>query len=76
MGYEASRKTAVDYWTTLSKVMQDWQRVKNGDMKAAELRQEKINTHAVVMRALGGAGRALIDYYPTDWRDHLQPLCE
>ena len=73
-GYEASRKMAVDYWTELSKVLEDWARVKDGEMKAAELRQEKINTHAVIMRALGGAGRALIDHYPNDWRDHLQPL--
>ena len=73
-GYEARRKTAVDYWTELSKVMKDWQLVKDGDIKAAELRQEKINTHAVVMRAFGGAGRSLIDHYPNDWRDHLEPL--
>ena len=73
-GYEASRKMAVRYWTELSTVLEDWQRVKDGDMKAAELRQEKINTHAVIMRALGGVGRALIDHYPNDWRDHLQPL--
>ena len=73
-GYEASRKMAVEYWTELSKVVEDWQRVKDRDMKAAELRQEKINTHAVVMRALGGVGRALIDKYPNDWRDHLKLL--
>ena len=73
-GYEASRKAAADYWTELSKVLEDWQRVKDGDMKAAALRQEKINTHAVIMRALGGAGSALIDHYPNDWRDHLQLL--
>ena len=73
-GYEASRKMAVDYWTELAKVLKDWQRVKAGDMKAAALRQEKINTHAVVMRALGGVGCVLIDHYPNDWRGHLKPL--
>lgn len=72
--YEANRKMAVSYWTELAKVLKDWQRVKDGDIKAAELRQEKINTHAVVMRALGGAGRALIDNYPNDWRSRLKPL--
>ena len=72
--YEATRTTAVEYWTQLATVLTDWQRVKDGDIKASELRQEKINTHAVVMRALGGAGRALIDHYPNDWRDHLEPL--
>src|SRR5438132_10495056 len=26
------------------------------------------------MRALGGAGRALIDEYPDDWKQRLEPL--
>ena len=73
-GYETSRTLAFEYWTELSKVVEDWQRVKSREMRAAELRQEKINTHAVTMRALGGAGRALIAHYPSDWRDHLEPL--
>lgn len=72
--FESRRKLAVEYWTELANVVRDWHRVKDGDMKAAELRQEKINTHAVVMRALGGAGHALIDEYPKDWQKRLTPL--
>src|SRR5215510_10850120 len=59
--FAAKVKTVVEYWTTMASVVTDWRKVKEGDLKAAELRQEKINTHAVVMRALGGVGRALID---------------
>ena len=40
------------------------------------LRQEKINTHGVVLRALGGLGRALIEAYPTEWQGELDPLKE
>ena len=72
--YEARRQLAVEYWTVLAKIVKDWQRVKDGDMKAAELRQEKINTHAVVIRALGGTGHALIEEYPKDWQTRLSPL--
>jgi DNA sulfur modification protein DndB len=72
--YDAKLKIAVEYWTELSKVVTDWKRVQEGDLKAAELRQEKINTHAVVVRALGGAGRALMDEYPTDWQSRLKAL--
>lgn len=72
--YEARLKVATEYWTELSSVIDDWRRVKDGDLKAQELRQEKINTHAVVMRALGGAGRALMEEYPNDWRTSLKPL--
>lgn len=74
--YEAKIDLAVSYWTELSKVIVEWSRVQTGEMKAAELRQEKINTHAVVMRALGGAGRALIEENPKDWQQRLLPLRE
>ena len=45
-------------------------------LKATQLRQEKINTHAVVMRALGGVGKALLDAYPKVWRPKLVALGE
>jgi DNA sulfur modification protein DndB len=74
--YEARLGLAVQYWTALSAVITDWRKVKDEDIKAPALRQEKISTHAVVMRALGGAGRALIDEYPKDWEKRLAPLRE
>jgi DNA sulfur modification protein DndB len=67
-------KTAVEYWTELSKIIGDWQKVKNGELSAAELRQEKINTHAVVLRALGGVGRTLLAKYPAGWQAKLKLL--
>lgn len=65
---------AVEYWTELSKVIGDWQKVKNGELGASELRQEKINTHAVVLRALGGVGKTLLEKYPRDWQRKLKLL--
>jgi len=72
--YQTKLDLAVEYWTALSKVMPDWRKVKDDELKAAELRQEKINTHAVVMRALGGIGRILISEHPTDWQKRLDLL--
>jgi DNA sulfur modification protein DndB len=72
--YAEVLKTAVAYWTELSKIIGDWQRVKNGELSASELRQEKINTHAVVLRALGGVGRTLLEKYPVDWQGKLKLL--
>jgi DNA sulfur modification protein DndB len=72
--YEEKLALAAEYWTVLSNVITDWRRVKDEHLRAPALRQEKINTHAVVMRALGGAGHALIDEYPQDWQKHLEPL--
>src|SRR5437867_3929929 len=50
------------------------QKVKNGELSASELRQEKINTHAVVLRALGGVGRTLLEKYPEGWQRKLKLL--
>lgn len=72
--YDTKLSLATQYWNALSNVITDWRKVKDDDLKAPELRQEKINTHAVVMRALGGAGRALIDEHPKDWQKRLEPL--
>ena len=72
--YAETLKRAVEYWTELSKIIGDWQKVKNGELSAADLRQEKINTHAVVLRALGGVGRTLLVKYPESWRGKLKHL--
>jgi DNA sulfur modification protein DndB len=67
-------QTAVEYWTEVSRIIDDWQKVKDGEMSASEVRQEKINTHAVVLRALGGVGRTLLEKYPHDWKTKLKLL--
>jgi len=38
------------------------------------LRQEKINTHGVVLRALGGLGRTLLEAHPNGWEKKLSAL--
>ena len=43
-------------------------------MPAQLLRQEQINTHSVVLRALGAVGNALLEYHPEDWRQRLAAL--
>ncbi|WP_242334607.1 DNA sulfur modification protein DndB [Anaeromyxobacter sp. SG66] len=70
---EATAK-AVDFWIAVSKVIPDWGKVKNGDLKAVELRQEFICAHSVVLRALGAAGAELMTQYPTDWKGKLIEL--
>jgi DNA sulfur modification protein DndB len=72
--YTDAVRTAVEYWTELSNIIADWQKVKNGDLSASEVRQEKIHTHAVVLRALGGVGRTLFAKYPEGWQAKLKQL--
>jgi DNA sulfur modification protein DndB len=72
--YTETLETAVAYWSEVSKIIDDWKKVKNGERNAADLRQEKINTHAVVLRALGGVGRTLLEKYPRGWQQKLKLL--
>lgn len=67
---------ATDYWTALSKAIPEWAKVKNGDLKALELRQENISSHAVVLRALGGVGSDLMKEDPSGWKGRLLDLKE
>lgn len=65
---------ALEYWGAVAKAIPDWTRVKNGDLKALELRQESISSHAVVLRALGGIGADLFAEDATGWKSHLLDL--
>ena len=62
------------YWNEVARVIPDWGRVQRGDMRAAGLRQEKINSHTIVLRALGALGRELLQQRGDDWRDGLSAL--
>jgi DNA sulfur modification protein DndB len=49
-------------------------KVKNGDLRAIEFRQENISAHSVVMRALGAAGGDLMKEIPEHWQERLAAL--
>lgn len=72
--FEGQVQVAIEYWNAVSKGIEDWGRVIDGSLNAPQLRQEKISTHSVVLRAVGGVGRVLLEQYPLDWRDRLLGL--
>ena len=72
--YEKTCEQVAEYWNTLADIMTDWNKVTVGLVAAAAIRQEKICTHATVLRALGGVGRILKTHYPDKWRQHLKHL--
>ena len=72
--YEAKLAQALEYWETVTANIPEWGRVASGDLKPMELRQEHINSHAVVLWALGAMGRTLISQHPTDWTSRLSAL--
>jgi hypothetical protein len=65
---------ATEYWIAVSKAIPSWGRVKNGDLKAMELRQSTISSHSVVLRAIGGIGAELLKDFSNDWKGKLLDL--
>ncbi|MCY3877039.1 MAG: DNA sulfur modification protein DndB [Rhodobacteraceae bacterium] len=65
---------AARFWKVVSKHMPGWRDVKDKHMRAMELRQESLASHATVMRAIGGAGAELMQEDPHGWEERLQVL--
>ncbi len=82
LGHESERTfnddvaLAIDYWTAVSKMIPAWGKVKAGEMKSVDLRQEYICAHSVVLRALGAIGADLFKLYPNAWKEKLIDLNE
>ena len=67
---------AARFWKTVADNIPVWRSVKDQHMRAMELRQESLASHATVMRAIGGAGAELMREDPDGWEDRLQALQE
>jgi len=75
-GHHEITAVAVKFWRTVAENMPEWVAVKSQHLRAMELRQESLASHATVMRAIGGAGAELMREHPEDWQDHLHALTE
>lgn len=69
--FDSKLERAIDYFEAVADNMPEWNRVKTGDLKPHELRQEYIHSHAVVLSALGSMGQTLMSAHPDDWRERL-----
>lgn len=58
----------------MAKAIPAWGKVREGELKALELRQESISSHAVVLRALGAIGADLSKEEPQNWKSRLMEL--
>jgi DNA sulfur modification protein DndB len=69
-----SAELALKFWETVAAQIEEWERVRRGELSSGEVRADFIHTHGVVLQALARAGRALIDRYPKQWDKKLSPL--
>ncbi len=62
------------FWETIGEQFNNWKGVRIGNLSGAEVRRDCINTHVVILQALGIAGRDLIEKYPNSWKKKLKKL--
>jgi DNA sulfur modification protein DndB len=65
---------ALNFWEEVAKHMNEWERVRRGDVTAGEVRTDYIHTHGVVLQAIARVGNALIQRYPKQWPKKLAGL--
>ena len=64
------------FWETVGEQFDKWRGVRIGNLPASEIRRDYINTHVVILQAIGMAGRDLIKKYPHthNWKSKLKNL--
>jgi DNA sulfur modification protein DndB len=62
---------AVAFWQTLAAAIPAWADVAALRATAPQVREQTIATHAVTLRAMGAAGRGLIEQRPDSWASTL-----
>ena len=49
-------------------------RSKIGNLIASEVRRDYINSHVIILQALGASGKDLINKFPSQWKSKLKNL--
>ena len=67
-------EVCVRFWNAVSKYIPEWGMVRAGRMAAGEVRRDFLHSHAIVLQALGMAGRELLSHSEQDWPKALSGL--
>lgn len=68
------KNLAAEYWNEVAGHMPDWLRAKNKELSTAELRDNYIHAHGVMLQAMGIVGADLIVRQPQEWKKVLKKL--
>lgn len=67
---------AENYWDAVGRHIIEWNKVKNGEMKSADVRKDYICSLSITLVALGYAGNAIIQSRYDTWEEHLKKLSD
>jgi len=68
------QELAKNYWDQVSLQMPDWLRAKDKELSTAELRDNYIHAHGVLLQAMGLVGAELIIRKETEWTHSISKL--
>jgi len=68
------KNLTAEYWSEVSEQMPDWLRAKNRELSTADLRDNYIHAHGVMLQAMGIVGADLIVRPPQEWKEILKRL--
>lgn len=68
------KAVAVDYWNEVSANMNDWQLALQKKLSPADLRNDYVHAHGVMLQAMGQVGANLLAHYPVEWKNKLKKL--
>lgn len=65
---------AIDFWMAVAENILEWRKVRDEVLRPFEVRQEYVNSHAILLWGLGVAGNTLLTHHPDDWKEVLVKL--
>lgn len=72
--FDLASKRCQEFWEAVGAQMPQWLQVKDGKVTAGDIRRDFIHCHAIVLQALGRAGRALYEAHPQEVQERIQRL--
>ena len=72
--FTASSKKCLEFWEAVGAQIPEWAYVRDSQMTSAEVRRDFIHSHAIVLQALGRAGRELYQLSATERAKRLKRL--
>jgi DNA sulfur modification protein DndB len=72
--FPSASQRCQEFWEGVGEQIPEWIYVREAKMTAGEVRRDFIHCHAIVLQALGRAGRALYAQFPGEVRKRLQRL--
>jgi DNA sulfur modification protein DndB len=72
--FPSASQRSQEFWEGVGEQIPEWVYVREAKMTAGEVRRDFIHCHAIVLQALGRAGRALYAQSPGEVRKRLQRL--